>query len=82
EKEIQEQNNMLAKKIKEKEKAMAQQAAQWEEPNYRVDTSFLLQDPLPTLNIGGNYRQEAPELGRNELDLTLEPLYSCQLGCF
>ncbi|KAJ1412117.1 hypothetical protein SESBI_20759 [Sesbania bispinosa] len=82
EKGIQEQNNMLAKKIKEKEKAMAQQAAQWEEPNYRVDTSFLLQDPLPTLNIGGNYRQEAPELGRNELDLTLEPLYSCQRGCF
>ncbi|KAG5059636.1 Floral homeotic protein APETALA 1 [Glycine soja] len=86
EKMIQEQNNILAKKIKEKEQAVAQQAAQWEQPNYRVDTSFMpQQQPLPTsLNIGGNnYNQEAaPELGRNGLDLTLEPLYSCHLGCF
>ncbi|XP_027359868.1 truncated transcription factor CAULIFLOWER A-like [Abrus precatorius] len=82
EKVIQEQNNMLAKKIKEKEQAVAQHAAQWEQPNYRVDTSFLPQQPVPSLNIGGNYHQEAPELGRNELDLTLEPLYSCHLGCF
>ncbi|KAG5068297.1 hypothetical protein AAZX31_01G059400 [Glycine max] len=86
EKMIQEQNNILAKKIKEKEQAVAQQAAQWEQPNYRVDTSFMpQQQPLRTsLNIGGNnYNQEAaPELGRNGLDLTLEPLYSCHLGCF
>ncbi|RDX74137.1 Floral homeotic protein APETALA 1, partial [Mucuna pruriens] len=75
EKRIQEQNSILAKKIKEKEQAVAQQAAQWEQPNYRVDTSFLpQQQPLPSLNIGGNnYHQEAPELGRNGLDLTLEP---------
>ncbi|KAK7360643.1 hypothetical protein VNO77_02651 [Canavalia gladiata] len=76
---IQEQNNMLAKKIKEKEKVAAQQA-QWEHPNHGVNASFLL--PQPLLNMGGNYREEAPEVGRNELDLTLEPLYSCHLGCF
>ncbi|XP_027187864.1 agamous-like MADS-box protein AP1, partial [Cicer arietinum] len=76
EKGIQEQNNMLTKEIKEKEKAVAQEAAaQWDQPNYRVDTSFLLQDPLPVLNMGGNYREGAQELGRNELDLTLEPQY-------
>ncbi|XP_014507468.1 truncated transcription factor CAULIFLOWER A [Cajanus cajan] len=79
EKVIQEQNNMLAKKIKEKEKVAAQQA-QWEHPNHGVNASFLL--PQPLLNMGGNYREEAPEVGRNELDLTLEPLYSCHLGCF
>ncbi|KAL2576477.1 hypothetical protein AAZX31_16G084000 [Glycine max] len=79
EKVIQEQNNMLAKKIKEKEKVAAQQA-QWEHPNHGVNASFLL--PQPLLNMGGNYREEASEVGRNELDLTLEPLYSCHLGCF
>ncbi|XP_027920653.1 truncated transcription factor CAULIFLOWER A-like [Vigna unguiculata] len=79
EKVIQEQNNMLAKKIKEKEKVAAQHA-QWEHPNHGVNASFLL--PQPLLNMGGNYREEAPEVGRNELDLTLEPLYSCHLGCF
>ncbi|KAG2376888.1 Floral homeotic protein [Vigna angularis] len=85
EKRIQEQNSILAKKIKEKEQAVAQHAVQWEQPNYRVDTSFLpQQQPLPSLNIGGNnFNQDAaPELGRNGLDLTLEPLYSCHLGCF
>ncbi|CAJ1931842.1 unnamed protein product [Sphenostylis stenocarpa] len=85
EKRIQEQNSILEKKIKEKEQAVAQQAVQWEQPNYRVDTSFLpQQQPLPSLNIGANNFNEeaAPELGRNGLDLTLEPLYSCHLGCF
>ncbi|KAH1238734.1 Floral homeotic protein APETALA 1 [Glycine max] len=79
EKVIQEQNNMLAKKIKEKEKVAASQA-QWEHPNHGVNASFLL--PQPLLNMGGNYHDEAPEVGRHELDLTLEPLYSCHLGCF
>ncbi|CAL0318178.1 unnamed protein product [Lupinus luteus] len=83
EKVIQEQNNMLAKKIKDKEKAnTVQQAEPWDQPNYRVDASFLIQQPLPTLNMGGNHREEAPEVGRNELDLSLEPFYSCYLGCF
>uniref|UniRef100_A0A5B7BKX6 Putative transcription factor CAULIFLOWER A n=1 Tax=Davidia involucrata TaxID=16924 RepID=A0A5B7BKX6_DAVIN len=82
EKAIQEQNKMLAKKIKEKEKTMAQQA-QWEQQNHGPNSSsILLQHPLPCLNIGGTYQGEASELRRNELDLTLEPLYSCHLGCF
>ncbi|KAG5017002.1 hypothetical protein JHK82_022649 [Glycine max] len=49
EKVIQEQNNMLAKKIKEKEKVAASQA-QWEHPNHGVNASFLL--PQPLLNMG------------------------------
>ncbi|CAL5189232.1 unnamed protein product [Lathyrus oleraceus] len=82
EKGIQEQNNMLSKEIKEKEKSVAQEAAaaaasaQWEQqPNYRVDTSFFLPHPLAGLNMGGNYREGDQELMRNGLDLTLEPLY-------
>ncbi|KAE9615462.1 putative transcription factor, K-box [Lupinus albus] len=84
EKVIQEQNNMLAKKIKEKEKAnTAQQDAPWDQSNYIVDTSFLIQhQPLPILNMGRNQDQEAPEIVRNELDLSLEPFYFCHLGCF
>ncbi|XP_058747650.1 agamous-like MADS-box protein AP1 [Vicia villosa] len=83
EKVIQEQNNMLAKKIKEKEKIAAEQQAQWEHPNHHaVNPNYLLHQQLPSLNMGGNYREEAPEMGRNELDLTLEPLYTCHLGCF
>ncbi|OAY50142.1 agamous-like MADS-box protein AP1 [Manihot esculenta] len=83
EKAIQEQNSMLTKQIKEKEKAVAQQAL-WEQHNHGTNMSpFLLpQPPLPCLNIGVNYQEEAPEVRRNELDLTLEPLYSCHLGCF
>ncbi|XP_028761914.1 truncated transcription factor CAULIFLOWER A-like [Neltuma alba] len=84
EKVIQEQNSMLAKKIKEKEKAAAAGAHHmtWEHQNLgAANSSYLLPPPpLPTLHIGGNYREEAAE--RNELDLTLEPLYSCNLGCF
>ncbi|KAL5078922.1 hypothetical protein RYX36_007343 [Vicia faba] len=79
---IQEQNNMLSKEIKEKEKAVAEEAAaaaaaaQWEQPNYRVDnTSFFQHHPLAGLNMSGNYREGDPELMRNGLDLTLEPLY-------
>ncbi|KAK2408056.1 transcription factor CAULIFLOWER A [Trifolium repens] len=85
EKVIQEQNTMLAKKIKEKEKIAAQQQqAQWENPNHHgVNPNYLLQQQHPSLNMGGNYREDqAPEMGRNELDLTLEPLYTCHLGCF
>ncbi|KAA8532873.1 hypothetical protein F0562_033010 [Nyssa sinensis] len=82
EKAIQEQNHMLAKEIKEKEKTMAQQA-QWGQQNHEpISTSFLLPQPLPCLNIGGAYHVEAPEVRRNELELTLEPIYSWHLGCF
>nr|BAK20019.1 PgMADS protein4 [Panax ginseng] len=83
EKAIQEQNSMLTKKIKEKEKTKAQQA-QWEHQNPAGPymPSFLLPDQtLPCLNIGGTtYQGEG--IRRNELDLTLEPVYSCHLGCF
>ncbi|KAH7569966.1 hypothetical protein JRO89_XS05G0025000 [Xanthoceras sorbifolium] len=82
EKAIQEQNSMLAKQIKEKEKTMAQQA-QWEQQNQGHNTlSFMLPVTPPCLKMGGIYQEEAPEMRRNELDLTLEPIYACNLGCF
>nr|WAO97430.1 MADS-box transcription factor 27 [Lonicera japonica] len=82
ERAIQEQNSMLTKKIKEKEKTVAQQA-EWEQQNNGPNSSpFLLQQQLPCLNIGGNYQGQAEEERRNDLDLTLEPLFSCHLGCF
>ncbi|KAI5579406.1 hypothetical protein BDE02_08G087300 [Populus trichocarpa] len=82
EKAIKEQNNMLVKQIKEKEKALAQPAL-WDQQDHGPNaSSFLLpQLPLPCLNI--SYQEEDPEARRNyELDLTLEPIYSCHLGCF
>ncbi|XP_044489839.1 agamous-like MADS-box protein AP1 [Mangifera indica] len=88
EKAIQEQNNMLAKEIKEREKTMAQQA-QWGQQNQGPNTlSFLLPQAPPCMKIGGAtaYQQEEEaadeEMRRNGLDLTLEPVYSCHLGCF
>ncbi|KAB2034617.1 hypothetical protein ERO13_D04G087900v2 [Gossypium hirsutum] len=30
----------------------------------------------------GTYQEEATEMRRTELDLNLEPIYSCHLGCF
>ncbi|KAI9389830.1 hypothetical protein POPTR_008G098500v4 [Populus trichocarpa] len=69
-------------KIKEKEKALAQPAL-WDQQDHGPNaSSFLLpQPPLPCLNI--SYQEEDPEARRNyELDLTLEPIYSCHLGCF
>ncbi|KAK3027265.1 hypothetical protein RJ639_041211 [Escallonia herrerae] len=76
----------LQRKIKEKEKTMAQQV-QWEQQQNRnpSSSSFLVpQVPVPRLNIGGGniYQGEAPEERRNELNLTLEPIYTCNLGCF
>ncbi|KAE8668995.1 Floral homeotic protein APETALA 1 [Hibiscus syriacus] len=85
EKAIQEQNAMLAKQIKEREKAVAQQS-QWGQKEHGLNTSsFLLPQPPPPppphpcLNIG-TYQEEATEVRRNELDLTLEPIY--HLGYF
>lgn len=81
ERAIQEQNNMLAKEIKEKEKTLAEHS-QWQQQNHAPNPSpFLLPQQLPCLNIGGSYQGEEPAR-RNELDLTLEPLFSCNLGCF
>nr|BAK09614.1 MADS-box transcription factor [Cyclamen persicum] len=88
EKAIQEQNNILAKQIKEKEKEreqiIAEQQARWERHNNhgQATPQFLVRQQLPGLNIGGIYQGEVPEARRNDLDLTLEPIYSCNLGCF
>ncbi|GMJ08147.1 AGAMOUS-like 7, APETALA1 [Hibiscus trionum] len=78
EKAMQEQNAMLAKQIKEKEKTVAQQP-QWGQQEHGFNTSsFLL--PHPCLNVGSTYREEETEVRGNELDLTLEPIY--HLGYF
>ncbi|PPR95740.1 hypothetical protein GOBAR_AA24923 [Gossypium barbadense] len=89
EKAIQEQNAMLAKQIKDREKTVAQaQQSQWGQQQQQLvlntPTSFLLpQPPYPCLNIGGTYQEEATDqVRRNELDLTLEPIYTCHLGYF
>ncbi|KAK8486390.1 hypothetical protein V6N13_005203 [Hibiscus sabdariffa] len=86
EKAIQEQNAMLAKQIKEREKTVAQQS-QWGQQDHGLNTSsFLLHQPPPPppphpcLNIGSTYQEEATQVRRNELDLTLEPIY--HLGYF
>ncbi|XP_051145109.1 truncated transcription factor CAULIFLOWER A-like isoform X2 [Andrographis paniculata] len=94
EKAIQEQNRMLEKKIKEKEMERQQQT-QWEQPQHNhcsnapqalvslppTPPSFLMPSELSTLNIngGGAYGDQAR---RNELDLTLDSLYSPHMGCF
>jgi len=62
-KALQEQNNVLAKKVKEKEKELAQQA-QWEQQSHTLDSvPSLLPQPLQSsLNIGGS--QQARGNGR------------------
>ncbi|XP_047323111.1 agamous-like MADS-box protein AP1 [Impatiens glandulifera] len=83
EKAISEQNSTLIKQIKEIEKTMTQQQ-QWEQQNHDPNApSYLIQDQLPCLNIGGAYQGEAAMERRNDLDLTLEPVvYPCNLRCF
>nr|AMS35027.1 APETALA-like protein [Cornus florida] len=83
EKAIQEQNNTLAKKIKEKEKEKSTELqVQWEQPSYGPSSSsFTLPQSLPCLNMSDTYQGKAPEM-RNELNLSLEPIYSLNLGCF
>ncbi|KAL3631258.1 Agamous-like MADS-box protein ap1 [Castilleja foliolosa] len=95
EKAIQEQNSMLSKQIKEKEQEMAHQPhQQWDHQNHRPNVPpmlppppppqphFMMSPQFPGLNMGGVYEGEAMEGRRNELDLTLDSLYSCHLGCF
>ncbi|XP_076898055.1 agamous-like MADS-box protein AP1 [Bidens hawaiensis] len=90
-KAIQEQNTTLTKKIKEKEKdkTIPPQSTQWEMHNYvDHDTTFLMPQPPPTINMGGDYNQgggsssEGPDGRTNELDLSLQPIYSCHMRCF
>ncbi|GAB2280168.1 Agamous-like MADS-box protein ap1 [Dionaea muscipula] len=80
ERAMQEQNNMLAKRIKEREKTIAQEV-QWQQQNQQHvpdPSNFLLSPPIPSLNMGGHYQGEmaAAEVRRNDLNLTLEPIYS------
>ncbi|KAF3646888.1 Floral homeotic protein APETALA 1 [Capsicum annuum] len=74
ERAIQEENNILAKKIKEKDKIVVQQGEWHQQNQVPASTSFLLQ-PHPCLNMGGNYQQQAADARRNELDLNLDLLY-------
>ncbi|CAN1295589.1 Floral homeotic protein APETALA 1 [Linum perenne] len=104
EKAIQDQNDVLAKQIKEKEKAVAehQQHQQQQQHQHQHQQQqqqsksfhFELSRPpnlttlclLMTINYSGNYQEDHHQgqetRGRNDLDLTLEPIYSCNLGCF
>ncbi|PIA63212.1 hypothetical protein AQUCO_00200911v1 [Aquilegia coerulea] len=55
ERALTEQNNQLGKKLKEKEKELAQQSP-WEQPNRGQNSpSMLISQTLPSLNIGVNY---------------------------
>ncbi|KAL1551158.1 Floral homeotic protein APETALA 1-1 [Salvia divinorum] len=86
EKAIQEQNTMLTKQIKEKEHDMAPQPWDQQHHNPRAPRSpppFMMAPQFPGLNMGGVYNEgEAMEARRNDLDLTLDSFYSCNLGCF
>ncbi|XP_043715573.1 truncated transcription factor CAULIFLOWER A-like [Telopea speciosissima] len=58
EKALQEQNNQLMKKLKEKEKALvAQQGHLGPQNEDQNSPPFLLSQPLSSLNIGGNYQE-------------------------
>ncbi|XP_034914846.1 agamous-like MADS-box protein AP1 isoform X1 [Populus alba] len=55
-KALQEQNNMLAKKVKEKEKAIIAQQAPWEQQNPDLDSSTILRpQPMQPLNISSSH---------------------------
>ncbi|CAN1295584.1 Agamous-like MADS-box protein AP1 [Linum perenne] len=72
EKAIQDQNDVLAK--------------QQSHSHYGLLQHQNPPQQLPCLNVGGNYQEDHHQgqetRGRNDLDLTLEPIYSCNLGCF
>ncbi|CAN7122890.1 unnamed protein product [Brassica rapa subsp. narinosa] len=97
EKAIQEQNSMLSKEIKEREKILGAQQEQWDQQNHGhnmppppppqqhqiQDPYMLSHQPSPFLNMGGLYQEEdSMAMRRNDLDLSLEPVYNCNLGCF
>ncbi|KAG2281281.1 hypothetical protein Bca52824_052501 [Brassica carinata] len=97
EKAIQEQNSMLSKQIKEREKILRAQQEQWDQQNHghnmppppppqqhQIQHPYMLShQPSPFLNMGGLYQEEdSMAMRRNDLDLSLEPVYNCNLGCF
>ncbi|KAF5181353.1 Mads-box transcription factor [Thalictrum thalictroides] len=55
EKALQEQNNQLGKKLKEKEKELAQQTRSEQPSQGQNSPSFLIPQMLPSNNIGVNY---------------------------
>ncbi|KAL4633422.1 hypothetical protein ACB092_04G121700 [Castanea dentata] len=77
-KALQEQNNLLAKKVKEKEKEIAHQE-QWEQQNHTLESSSVLPQPLQPLNIGGSYqasgngREDETTPSQNQANTLLPP---------
>ncbi|ESQ34263.1 hypothetical protein EUTSA_v10008576mg [Eutrema salsugineum] len=91
EKEIQEENSMLAKQIKERESILKTHQNQQEQqnrshhipPQPQLHPYMTSHQTSPFLKMGGLYQGEDPTaVRRNNLDLTLEPIYNCNLGCF
>ncbi|AAG29215.1 cauliflower [Arabidopsis thaliana] len=94
EKEIQEENSMLTKQIKERENILRTKQTQCEQLNRSVDDVpqpqpfqhphlyMIAHQTSPFLNMGGLYQEEdQTAMRRNNLDLTLEPIYN-YLGCY
>ncbi|KAF8088761.1 hypothetical protein N665_0530s0016 [Sinapis alba] len=92
EKEIQEENSMLAKQIKERESILRTHQNQSEQQNRTRHVPpqpqsqlhpYMISHQAPFLNMGGMYQGEDPTaVRRNSLDLTLKPIYNCNLGYF
>ncbi|XWS37249.1 hypothetical protein CRYUN_Cryun19dG0027200 [Craigia yunnanensis] len=64
-KALQEHNNLLAKKVKEKEKAVVQQALPEQQNNCQDSSSMLLPQPMEPLNISDTY-EAGSNTGREE----------------
>uniref|UniRef100_A0A7N0UDY4 Uncharacterized protein n=1 Tax=Kalanchoe fedtschenkoi TaxID=63787 RepID=A0A7N0UDY4_KALFE len=96
ERAMQEQNNLLTKRVKEKEKTLMGQQEEAHPHPWAVHhehhhnhgatslSSFHSSQPVPSLNAAFAHRGEADDgrMSPNELDLTLEPIYSYHLGCY
>nr|QCC72908.1 AP1 [Macadamia integrifolia] len=63
EKELQEQNNQLMKKLKEKEKVLAQQGHLVPQSEGQNSPPFMLSQPLSSLNVGGSYQERGTGCG-------------------
>ncbi|KAF5445228.1 hypothetical protein F2P56_034294 [Juglans regia] len=81
-KALKEQNNVLAKKVKEKEKELLAEQAQWDQQNQSLHTSSILPQPLlPLDNIGtgsyqairGSQREDDASPSRNRANTVLLP---------
>ncbi|XP_040990592.1 truncated transcription factor CAULIFLOWER A-like [Juglans microcarpa x Juglans regia] len=81
-KALKEQNNVLAKKVKEKEKELLAEQAQWDQQNQSLHTSSILPQPLlPLDNIGtwsyqairGSQREDEASPSRHRANTVLLP---------